>query len=262
MRGEMKAIVALLISSFLNAGLLSAGAPHTGRVYTKLQWGVSARGSNPWDQWGWASPVSLLKGSFWAIRSESGGDVLVTARHVVEPYRSLDDVKIVSGLMLKGGALHPFNWNVHDRCIVKQLESSSVLTTLEFPIKQIGYVDSVRDVAFLQMSDSKERSITPLRLATRRPKADEAVSVIGVPGSEQNEIRSKASVNVVNDLYFTISPKVDSGCSGGVVVNDANEAYGVVSTVSEKATTVYILDPSIIGGIRWQPYQSFQLKRE
>ena len=134
-------------------------------------------------------------------------------------------------------------------------------TPLGYNPTQLGKVAGIQDLALLktEADASVIARMKTFKLATHRPQEGEKVTAIGLPGKEPFQERKTAEVNIVQGQFFTINVPLDPGYSGGVVLNESGEAYGFISSVTEKATTVYILDDKTLTRAKWVPYQGFSI---
>lgn len=261
-----KAWQTLLFSVTVTISALTAGEserPAVQRIYTRCDWGLSVKGPHFWSGYDWKTSTSLLRGSFWVAQPSSGKPVLVTANHILKPYATLKDVKVITTdelasdsqtVVRKKEAVDNVN------LILGSLNVSSNLTTLGYGIVRYGTVAGIPDLALLHTDERVIARQKAFKLAARLPHSGEKVIVWGLPGVEPLQNRKSAEVNMVQGTFFTINDPLDEGYSGGVVLNESGEAYGVVSTVTEKATTVYILNDEMLSRAEWLPYAAFVIK--
>ena len=182
---------------------------------------------------------------------------MVTACHNLKPYSDLRNVKSVNCIELTPDHLHTVvNSKKIDGTynILKSLRVSSNLTSLGYDITQLGTVAENPDLALLKTDARVIARMKTFKLATRLPHEGEKVTAIGLPGEEPFQIRVTAKVNSVQGKSFTIDVPLDPGFSGGVVLSESGEAYGFISTITGKATTVYILNEETLSSAKWSPY--------
>lgn len=105
--------------------------------------------------------------------------------------------------------------------------------------------DPSNDLALIQIIDGA-LSTKPLQLATKQPKLGAKVAVLGFPLSDVLGTKVQATSGEISKLggirddlrFFQISAAVQSGNSGGPLLNQQGEVVGVVSS---KLNTMYIM---------------------
>ena len=110
------------------------------------------------------------------------------------------------------------------------------------------------DVALMRLDGGfAKEQLKALSLASHPPKEFETVRVVGFPSTSAQQPNS-LTVSTVNsgDGFFVLNAPVDHGYSGGVVLNDRGEAYGVISGVDAKQTTVLLLNDEMVSHVQWQ----------
>jgi hypothetical protein len=187
---------------------------------------------------------------------------VVTAYHVLKPYSALGDVKVLESIELAPdghtvvkSTKIDYYWN-----ILKSGRVSSSLTTLGYDITQLGTVAEVKDLALLKTNARVIALMKTFKLATHLPHEGEKVIACGLPREEPHQNRVEAKVNIVQGNFFTINVPLDPGFSGGVVLSESGEAFGFVSTVSERATTVYIVNEETLSSAEWRPYAPLSIQ--
>lgn len=105
--------------------------------------------------------------------------------------------------------------------------------------------DPSNDLALIQIIEGT-LSTKPLSLATKQPKLGSKVAVLGFPLSDVLGTKVQATSGEISKLggirddlrFFQISAAVQSGNSGGPLLNQQGEVVGVVSS---KLNTMYIM---------------------
>lgn len=192
-----------------------------------------------------------IKGSFWAV--QAGGDIiLVTAAHVLginwQPAQ-------IDGHIIDNKKLG----------FLKGVTTRVLLGTLAYTPSRIGYVKGVNDAAFLLPKDQRMlNTVTPVALSDTPPISGERVRIVGYPGTPYPQTMEMIVTDVhENQGFFILNQPVDGGYSGGVVLNAAGKAYGVIVNTDpgNKQTTVLRITPATIQNIKWEPVEK-ALNRE
>ena len=98
--------------------------------------------------------------------------------------------------------------------------------------------DEFSDLALLRVSDSKDKCNTPLKLADERPKVTQKVFTVGYPIPELMGKAAKYTEGVISSLTgigdddssLQITTPVQSGNSGGPLLNEKCEVVGVIQS--------------------------------
>lgn len=205
----------------------------------------------------WSTLTGVVRGSFWIAQPSTGNPIVITAYHNLKPCSTLGGVKDFNYFELTPDQLHTVaNSKVIDGKynILKSLSVRSSLTTLGYDITQVGTVAENQDLALLKTDVRVIARMKTFKLATHLPHEGEKVTAIGLPGEEPFQIPVSTTVNFVQGKFFMINVHLDPGFSGGVVLNESGEAYGFISTVTEKASTVHILNGETLSSAKWLPY--------
>lgn len=220
------------------------------RLYAELVWELdSFQNSGVFRK---RSERVVTAGSFWVVSlpgTKSKERVLVTAAH-----------------NLGMGPTLPAK--VNDRIIGPRNKLISVtvkpvLGTLAYGVTEVAEAGGDLDVIFLRPENNVvlEES-TAMKLAAKSPKRGEKVTAHGFPGTAF----SKAKETLVdgfsaNNDYAILNDKLDPGYSGGVILNSAHEAVGLVVSTDDKQSTVLLLTPRVLADLKWKPFKDVQPRR-
>ena len=254
----MKVVVASLLLACLSPlSLLADDLPCASKIFVGLDcqysfpvW-VWEEGWWPWRprwiEWKEEEQQQLVKGSFWAVHTPDR-TILITATHVLGLNLDLREID--------GHKVDQKTWSPDQKTLrLNRVERKVLLGTLSFQPAEVGSVERLNDAAFLTAKDSGiSKTIKPLILSDTAPKIGEDVQVWGYPGTAYQQHESASVTQVQDNGFFILNRAVDEGYSGGVVVNSAGNAYGIITNTDQnKQTTVLRITPEMLQAIDWHP---------
>ena len=239
----------LVASSLLVCGgtILFGQDQMTGKVFVEASFSVATHGTKipftpkEWlgGKWSTNSESITVAGTYWPL---TFGDryFYVTAHHVISPQL----------LATSSGAVDGTNTKVISR------KTRAFLGTLAEPVGEVGSISTLKDVAFLRpkRKQALEVALSPMILSTNTPHVGEAVKLIGYPGTSYQQVESGTVSSVQEDSgFFVLNKPVNSGFSGGPVLDQQNHVYGIVSSgdTNNQQTTIVRLRQKDLDGIQW-----------
>jgi len=141
--------------------------------------------------------------------------------------------------------------------IIKHLQGRALMGVFAYPLAEIGRVGDAPDAVFLRPQNQQlYKTLCHVELAEAPPKRGEKVKIVGFPGTAHEQFKEGFVTDTQEGRgYFVLNEAVDKGYSGGVVLNNEGNAYGVITSTdpAEKQTTVYRITPAMISKIEWKP---------
>lgn len=195
----------------------------------------------------------FVKGSGWAIEHERRL-MIVTALHVV----GLSSRPFPIGVQTihNGEIVNPNPPYSPDEITEQYLGAMITIGVGDRALapSRIGTIDGLADIAILDFGDMDLRGeVQPTPLSRRQPSVGDSVTVIGFPGTfTQQRKASTISSLLDRQNYFVLNESLENGYSGGLVLDRQNRAVGVVSSVTNRQTTVYRLGPGDLSRIVWR----------
>ncbi len=239
--------IAALAEQIPETGLLFTGLTYR---YSYLQpglepsrswFGCSRQSSRAKPTWVAKScSEALSQGTYWAVMI--GGDkVYITAAHVLGLNTTPTEI---NGVKID---------NEHGKLLF--VKGRAYMGTLAYTVEQVGRVPSLDDVAFFRPHEKNiVDKVGAIPLASNAPVSGERVSVVGFPGTAYQQLTEMVVTSVhETEGFMILNQPVDPGCSGGVVIDAAGRAYGVVANTDakNKQTTVLRLTRDSLQQVRW-----------
>ena len=198
-----------------------------------------------------ACPAQFVKGSGWVI-DFGGKKLLVTAAHTLG-LNTCDFTKAKDCVEEEIAIEH---------CWVEKVKSvdrkAEVLVGgLAYRPEQVAWLrrngDPIDAVIIMMENNAVFDGLKTFGLAERAPTEFEKVKIAGFPQTSEQQV-DELTVSAVDEKQglLTLNKAVKPGYSGGVVLNDKGEAYGVISGFVGEQTTVLLLSNSMLNGLEWQ----------
>jgi hypothetical protein len=245
-----KTWVALFLSVFLwIIPIFPDELPITGRLFVEQKWEYTYHVDPPWwdfyhDPW-WdvREEKWQLAGSVWAAQT-SDKPIFVTAAHALGV--NLEPPQQLGGHHIDGKTAFLMN-----------VRGTVLIGTLAYEPFTIGLLKDANDAAFLTVNDlSAFKAVRLLSLSDSPPIYGESVQVCGYPKTSDQQFATAVVTSVHEDAgFFVLNEALDEGYSGGVVLNSAGKAYGVIvnTDLAKKQTKVLRVTPDTLKTIDWHP---------
>ncbi|NBQ69172.1 MAG: serine protease [Nitrosomonadaceae bacterium] len=235
----MKALALLLILfQLLDASAQSL--PETQRLYCTLS---ATYEVNPKLGRRYRKTIEeLMTGTCWAA-NVNGQTVFFTAAHV----------------LAHGPNFIP---QPLERSELESLEIKSVIGLLGHEVQAVGIPKGNPDWVALRPKDARAFNGSQIKeLSKVAPKVGEVMRVIGFPDTahEQRTERTITSISPTGD-FIVFSQRLDSGYSGGVVLNARGEAAGVVVTTGKDQSTALLLTAERLNGLEWKSFNEVKTR--
>jgi len=229
--------------------------PHTGKLFVGVTYTYALQKRDIFkklDGWKtkWHTNTTaevIYRGSYWAVNTQLGR-VYVTATHL---FGNNLEVKQIDGHVVD-----------NNRCKIIGCKIRAYLGTLGYEVDRIGHIEGLEDIVFILPERHQiSEDIPVLKLAVNIPRINEEVRAVGYTGTPHQQI-TKCDVTSVHETqaYMILNKPVDSGFSGGPVLNTSGHVYGVISNTDkgEKQTTVIRLSENNLSQIIWHPLSYYE----
>lgn len=221
----------LLIASTASASI--AADAFTQKLYTEVNYEVSSAG---WFRDRKEVQRVLLTGTAWIL--DTGKEkVFVTAAHTM-------------GFGPRGTPVQIGAYTIKGDTKATRLNSKTVVGTLAYEIREIGTLSSEDDILLLRAEEAALSDSRSFKLARKPLKTGETVKVLGYP-STSHEQPQECSVAAVYQKHFILNKSMDSGYSGGLVLNTSGDAVGLVTGTEHKQATAVFIPAEALRQITW-----------
>ena len=177
-------------------------------------------------------------GTCW-VTEHNGDKIIVTASHNL-------------GLTLKARPTEVGRKRIRE---VASLTAKPVLGTLAYEVAKVGLLEGHYDVAFLLPADTNAFSGSRvIPLAQVLAKREDKVKIYGFPNTSSPHPTDSTIVDfTIGRDYMKFATPLESGDSGGVVLNADGKAIGVVIATEAKQSTAIVLNAAVLSRVKWKP---------
>ncbi len=195
------------------------------RVYAETAYTLQIAKSLRKDE---TKDVCVMSGGSGFILQDNGSNYLVTAAHVVLG-------STTKGTIIKDGKEK--SYTLGETASLTQTKTRIRVGTLSLVPERL-LVDPAADVAIMTLADADLRTLNLLSFGMHRARLrpEIQVRVWGFPSTVLPQFTDSPRVSAVEDDFFVLNQPIDSGFSGGPVLDAAGELIGSVVRTTEKQT--------------------------